>query len=157
MPRRLRAQTGRRSIAGRPDASANPVNGQFLGQLTILANDRNQRVLDAQPRIPTLLWGGLAFGGVVLVALTGFHAAEPPGRPHHLVERGGRAAWVVAVHRLLARPSVRDPSARRNLHQGCEIRETTTLVQISAQGSRCDYSPALSECAKPLMSRTVAM
>ena len=33
---------------------------------------RNQRILDAQPRIPGLLWTGLLFGGVVLVALGGF-------------------------------------------------------------------------------------
>lgn len=61
-----------RLLGNQPDASSNPVNGEFLSQLTVLANDRNQRVLDAQPRIPALLWCGLVFGGVVLVSLTGF-------------------------------------------------------------------------------------
>lgn len=61
-----------RLLGNQPDASSNPVNGEFLSQLTVLANDRNQRVLDAQPRIPGLLWAGLLFGGIVLVALTGF-------------------------------------------------------------------------------------
>jgi Na+/proline symporter len=61
-----------RLVGGAPDASSNPVNSQFLSQLTVLANDRNQRVLDAEARIPAVLWGGLIFGGVVLVALTGF-------------------------------------------------------------------------------------
>jgi hypothetical protein len=61
-----------RLVGNQPDASSNPVNSQFLSQLTVLANDRNQRVLDAEARIPPVLWGGLIFGGVVLVALTGF-------------------------------------------------------------------------------------
>jgi hypothetical protein len=61
-----------RLLGAQPNASSNPVNGEFLSQLTVLANDRNQRVLDAQPRIPGLLWAGLIFGGVVLVSLTGF-------------------------------------------------------------------------------------
>ena len=37
-----------------------------------MASERNQRILDAKPRIPALLWAGLLFGGVVLVALGGF-------------------------------------------------------------------------------------
>src|SRR5262249_23954861 len=61
-----------RLVGNQPNASSNPVSSEFLGQLTVLANDRNQRVLDAQPRIPALLWAGLIFGGIVLVALTGF-------------------------------------------------------------------------------------
>jgi hypothetical protein len=50
----------------------NATSGEFLGQLTVLASDRNQRMLDAQPRRPGLLWAGLLSGGVVLVALSGF-------------------------------------------------------------------------------------
>lgn len=61
-----------RLLGNQPNASSNPVNSEFLSQLTVLANDRNQRVLDAQPRIPTIMWVGLIFGGVVLVSLTGF-------------------------------------------------------------------------------------
>jgi len=61
-----------RLLGGQPNASSNPIDGEFLSQLTVLANDRNQRVLDAQPRIPALLWIGLIFGGAVLVGLTGF-------------------------------------------------------------------------------------
>lgn len=61
-----------RILGSQSNASATPVGGEFLGQLTVLANDRNQRVLDAKPRIPALLWGGLIFGSVLLVALTGF-------------------------------------------------------------------------------------
>ena len=55
-----------------PDAGASAINGEFLGQLTVLASERNTRVLDAEPRIPWLLWCGLIFGGVLLVGLTGF-------------------------------------------------------------------------------------
>lgn len=55
-----------------PGAASSPVDGEFLGQLTVLASDRNTRILDSKPRIPVLLWAGLIFGGVVLVALTGF-------------------------------------------------------------------------------------
>ena len=55
-----------------PDANAAAVNGEFLGQLTVLASQRNTRVLDAEPRIPWLLWCGLIFGGVVLIGLMGF-------------------------------------------------------------------------------------
>lgn len=61
-----------RILGSQPNASSNPVNGEFISQLTVLANDRNQRVLDAEPRIPRLLWAGLLFGGLVLVTLTGF-------------------------------------------------------------------------------------
>jgi len=55
-----------------PDAVSSAINGEFLGQLTVLASERNTRVLDAEPRIPWLLWCGLAFGGALLVGLTGF-------------------------------------------------------------------------------------
>ncbi len=61
-----------RLLGAQPNASSNPVNGEFLSQLTVLANARNQCALDVEPRIPALLWAGLIFGGVVLVALTGF-------------------------------------------------------------------------------------
>ena len=37
-----------------------------------MASERNQRILDAKPRIPGLLWTGLVFGGVVLLGLGGF-------------------------------------------------------------------------------------
>jgi Protein of unknown function (DUF4239) len=52
--------------------ASSAINAQFLGQLTVLASDRTQRIIDTTPRIPPLLWAGLIFGGVVLVALTGF-------------------------------------------------------------------------------------
>jgi len=55
-----------------PNAASSAINGEFLGQLTVLASERNTRVLDAEPRIPWLLWFGLIFGGVLLVGLTGF-------------------------------------------------------------------------------------
>jgi hypothetical protein len=53
-------------------AASSATSGEFLGQLTVLASDSNQRMLDAQPRRPGLLWAGLLTGGVVLVALSGF-------------------------------------------------------------------------------------
>ena len=56
--------------------ASSPISQEFLGQLTVLASERNQRILDAQPRIPGLLWAGLLFGGVVLVALSGFMRLE---------------------------------------------------------------------------------
>ena len=52
--------------------SSSPISQKFLDQLTTLASERNQRVLDAKPRIPGLLWTGLLFGGVVLLGLGGF-------------------------------------------------------------------------------------
>lgn len=52
--------------------ASNPISQKFLDQLTTLASERNQRILDAKPRIPGLLWTGLLFGGVVLLGLGGF-------------------------------------------------------------------------------------
>ena len=52
--------------------ASNPISQKFLDKVTILALERNQRIRDATPRIPGLLWTGLLFGGVVLVALGGF-------------------------------------------------------------------------------------
>src|SRR3954452_2912229 len=51
---------------------SSPISQKFLDQLTTLASERNQRILDAKPRIPGLLWTGLLFGGVVLLGLGGF-------------------------------------------------------------------------------------
>jgi hypothetical protein len=46
-------------LAREPSSVAsNATSGEFLGQLTVLASDRNQRMLDAQPRRPGLLWAG---------------------------------------------------------------------------------------------------
>ncbi|MFL6081712.1 MAG: DUF4239 domain-containing protein [Mycobacterium sp.] len=52
--------------------SSSPISQKFLDQLTTLASERNQRILDTKPRIPGLLWAGLLFGGVVLIGLGGF-------------------------------------------------------------------------------------
>ena len=52
--------------------STSPISQKFLDQLRTLASQRNQRILDAKPRIPGLLWTGLLFGGVVLLGLGGF-------------------------------------------------------------------------------------
>ncbi len=54
------------------DVASSPISQKFLDQLTTLASQRNQRILDAKPRIPGLLWTGLLFGGVVLLGLGGF-------------------------------------------------------------------------------------
>jgi hypothetical protein len=51
---------------------SSPISQKFLDQLTTLASERNQRILDTKPRIPGLLWAGLLFGGVVLIGLGGF-------------------------------------------------------------------------------------
>lgn len=56
--------------------SSSPVSQKFLDQLTTLASERNQRILDATPRIPGLLWTGLVFGGIVLLGLGGFMRLE---------------------------------------------------------------------------------
>ena len=52
--------------------ATSPISQKFLDQLTTLASQRNQRILDAKPRIPGLLWSGLLFGGVVLLGIGGF-------------------------------------------------------------------------------------
>ena len=54
------------------NVESNPISQRFLDKVDTLASERNQRILDAKPRIPGLLWTGLLFGGVVLVALGGF-------------------------------------------------------------------------------------
>jgi Protein of unknown function (DUF4239) len=59
-----------------PNEASNPINGEFLSQLTALTSERNTRVLDARPRIPGLLWTGMLFGGVLLIALMGFTRLE---------------------------------------------------------------------------------
>ena len=59
-----------------PNAVSGPVNGEFMSQLTVLASQRNARVLDAEPRIPWLLRFGLIFGGLVLIGLMGFMRLE---------------------------------------------------------------------------------
>jgi uncharacterized membrane protein HdeD (DUF308 family) len=53
-----------------PNGASSAINQQFLSELTVLASDRSTRILDAKPRIPTLLWCSLIFGGVVLIMLT---------------------------------------------------------------------------------------
>jgi Protein of unknown function (DUF4239) len=52
--------------------ASSPISQKFLDQLGTLASERNARILDTKPRIPGLLWTGLLFGGVVLLALGGF-------------------------------------------------------------------------------------
>lgn len=56
--------------ADKPGAAASPVDQQFLSQLTEMSSVRSARILDAKPRIPTLLWCALIFGGLVLIMLT---------------------------------------------------------------------------------------
>jgi len=55
-----------------PNVASKPITLQFLNQLSALASDRNERIIGTKPRIPGLLWAGLIFGAVVLVAPTGF-------------------------------------------------------------------------------------
>ena len=90
-----------------PDAAASAINSEFLGQLTVLASQRNTRVLDAEPRIPWLLWCGLIFGGVLLVGLTRVHAAGQHAGPRPLVRCRSASAGFVAVRRRPPRPSIR--------------------------------------------------
>jgi hypothetical protein len=52
--------------------TSNPITQKYLDQLTTLASQRNQRILDSKPRIPGLLWTGLLFGGVVLLGIGGY-------------------------------------------------------------------------------------
>ena len=54
------------------NVESNPISQRFLDKVDTLASERNQRILDTKPRIPGLLWTGLLFGGIVLVALGGF-------------------------------------------------------------------------------------
>lgn len=71
-------------ILGNEQSSGASINEAFLGQLTTLASDRSTRILDAQPRIPPLLWCSLIFGGVVLIVLTSFTRLEDK-RAHHIL------------------------------------------------------------------------
>jgi hypothetical protein len=54
------------------NVASSAIGHEFLSQLTVLASDRNTRILDAEPRIPPLLWCSLLFGALVLITLTGF-------------------------------------------------------------------------------------
>ena len=93
-----------RLFGNRPASTSSPVDGEFLNQLTVLTTDRDQRVLDQEPRIPTLLWAGLIFGGVLLIAIAGFVNLSSRRAPGALAA-GRRAAGLAPVPRLLARPS----------------------------------------------------
>jgi Protein of unknown function (DUF4239) len=81
-----------RLFGDRPASVSSPVDGEFLGQLTVLATDRNQRALDQEPRIPALLWAGLIVGGLLVIAIAGFV---------HLSSRLGHAILVSGVALLL--------------------------------------------------------
>ena len=52
--------------------ASNPISQKFLDKVDTLASERSQRILDAKPRIPGVLWAGLLFGGVLLLTLGGF-------------------------------------------------------------------------------------
>lgn len=80
-----RAITGMYRVVGeqQPSAEANPINGELIGQLTVLTSQRNVRILDARPRIPGLLWAGMLFGGALLITLMGFIRLE--SRLGHIV------------------------------------------------------------------------
>ncbi|OBA86711.1 hypothetical protein A5662_26645 [Mycobacteriaceae bacterium 1482268.1] len=54
------------------NSAANPVNNQALDELTNLVSDRAERILDAETRVPLLLWGALIFGGMMLIVLASF-------------------------------------------------------------------------------------
>jgi hypothetical protein len=79
------------TVLGNPKSSvaSNPISQKFLDQLTTLASERNQRILDAKPRIPGLLWSGLLFGGVVLLVIGGFMRLD--SRRAHLALLGAIA------------------------------------------------------------------
>ena len=70
--------------------ASSAIGHEFLGQLTVLASDRNTRILDAEPRIPPLLWLSLIFGGVVLITLTGFLRLK--SNPGHIILSSAVAA-----------------------------------------------------------------
>jgi hypothetical protein len=61
-----------RIVGNQPSATTSAVNSAFLNQLTVLASDRTERIVDTRPRIPALLWAALIFGAIVLVVLSGF-------------------------------------------------------------------------------------
>jgi heme exporter protein D len=63
-------------LGSQPANDASIANGEFFSQLTVLTTERNTRILDAQPRIPGLLWGGLIFGAFVLITIMGFMRLE---------------------------------------------------------------------------------
>ena len=63
-------------LGNQPPGDASIANGEFFSQLTVLTSQRNTRILDAEPRIPWLLWCGLISGAVVLIGLMGFLRLE---------------------------------------------------------------------------------
>lgn len=62
-----------RVVGSQPaNAVSKPINSELLGQLTVLASDRNERITGTKPRMPGLLWIILVSGAVVLTGLMGF-------------------------------------------------------------------------------------
>ena len=89
--------------------AASPISQEFLGQLTVLASDRNQRILDVRPSNT-----GVAVDRSALRRCRGrgarwFHAPGQHTWSPSPIERGRRPARSAAVHHLLARPSLQEP------------------------------------------------
>ncbi len=142
-----------RILGNQPNGSSNPVNSEFVSQLTVLANDRNQRVLDAEPRIPPLLWGGLLFGGVVLVALTGFMRLD--NRLGHVILSSAVAillGLLLYIIFWLDRPFGTDTGVTP-VRSGTHWRSSTSSTKESNPRLLAGY---VRDLAKPLTSRRLA-
>jgi hypothetical protein len=110
----------RRRIVGSAQSSAasSAINQDFLGRLTVLASDRSTRILDAKPRIPSLLWCSLIFGGFVLIMLTGFLRLASNRGHMILVSAVGVLPCLAAVPASSNSTANNEPIARKRRRAG---------------------------------------
>jgi len=126
--------------------TSSPISQKFLDQLTNLASERNQRILDAKPRIPGLLWTGLLFGGVVLLGLGGFMRLGSLRAHFALLSAVAVLLGLLLFDRLLARPSLREPAGRHVR----TVRAITQRLRLNRPGDMISCLPGTSVSAKAL-------
>ena len=92
--------------------ASSPISQKFLDQLDVLASERNQRILDAHTANTRLAVDRAALRRCRPGGARRFHAPGERTCSSIPLERGRRPARLAAVHRLLARPSLREPAGR---------------------------------------------
>jgi hypothetical protein len=56
----------------KPAEAASPISVEFLRTFSIVAADRNRRTLEAEERLPKILWLVLLLGAAIVIAMTFF-------------------------------------------------------------------------------------
>jgi hypothetical protein len=55
-----------------PVTAASPINSDFVKNASLVAANRNKRILQSEDRFPGVLWFGLMLGGVLVVSMSFF-------------------------------------------------------------------------------------